>query len=171
MTAIWLFLKGIPLWVWIALALLGAGLLYGSSRYDAGAASVRVQWDAQKAKDKAAAEKLNTEYRARERSEQLAAVAAWKKYDEAITNGKNEAEALRADLLSAKRRVRIEWRNGQCDVSSDNPTDGSGESLAELQAASVGRIAGIGTEADARVNLLIERYTEAVNTCNTTPTR
>lgn len=53
MTAILLFLKGIPLWVWIAIALLGAGLWYGSSRYDAGAESVQVAWHAQKAKDKA----------------------------------------------------------------------------------------------------------------------
>lgn len=167
MTAVWLFLKSIPLWVWVALALLGAGLWYGSSRYDAGAESVQVAWDTQKAKDKAAAEKLNTEYRAREAADQLATLEARRQYDEAIANGKNEAATLRADLLSAKRRVRVEWRSGQCDVSPDSSPDGSGESLAELQAASVGRIAGIGTEADARVTFLLSRYAQAEKVCGT----
>lgn len=53
MTAIWLFLKGIPLWVWAVIALLVAGWLYGQHQYGAGESARQAQWDAQKAKDQA----------------------------------------------------------------------------------------------------------------------
>lgn len=46
MTAIWLFLKGVPLWVWAVIALLGAGWLYGQHQFDAGQADRQKDWDA-----------------------------------------------------------------------------------------------------------------------------
>lgn len=46
MTAIWLFLKGVPLWVWAVLALVGAGWLYGQHQFNAGQADRQKDWDA-----------------------------------------------------------------------------------------------------------------------------
>lgn len=53
MTAVWLFLKGIPLWVWAVIGLVVAGWLYGQHQYGAGESARQAQWDAQKAKDQA----------------------------------------------------------------------------------------------------------------------
>lgn len=167
LTLAWSFLKGVPLWVWLGLALLAGGLYYGHVRYESGQESVQIKWDAQKAKDKALADKLNADYRARERTEQLAAVEAWKKYDEAILAGKNQAAAITADLLSAKRQLRDYWGNGECDLPPDNAADRAGESNAELRAKAAGRIIETGTEADARITLLIERYQQAEKVCGT----
>lgn len=61
MTAIWLFLKAIPIWVWVALALLGAGLWYGSSRYDAGQADKQADWDKSVERGKAEVARLTAE--------------------------------------------------------------------------------------------------------------
>lgn len=46
MTGFLLFLKGVPLWVWAVLVLLGAGLFYGHLRYEAGQADIQQAWDA-----------------------------------------------------------------------------------------------------------------------------
>ncbi len=40
------FLRLIPAWVWVALLLVGAGLWYGSTRYNAGEGSKQAEWDA-----------------------------------------------------------------------------------------------------------------------------
>lgn len=39
------YLKLVPAWVWIALALVAAGLLYGHTRFNAGQASTQAKWD------------------------------------------------------------------------------------------------------------------------------
>jgi hypothetical protein len=46
MTAILLFLKGVPLWVWAVIALVAGGWLYGNYRYHAGEDARQAQWDA-----------------------------------------------------------------------------------------------------------------------------
>ena len=50
MSAIWLFLKAVPSWVWVALALLAGGLFYGHTRYNAGQEDVQGKWDAEHAR-------------------------------------------------------------------------------------------------------------------------
>lgn len=168
MTAFLLFLRKVPLWVWVALALLVAGLFYGHLRFNAGQADIQTQWDAQKAKDLAAAQKLDREYRAKEAAEQKAAIESKAKRDKEIADGKVLADRLTADLLSAKRRVRVEWRTGECDVSPDNPIDGRGKTAAQLQGEALGEVSRIGSEAEADYAHLVRRYTEAEKTCNTT---
>lgn len=60
-TAAMVFLKGLPVWVWIALGLLAAGLLYGHTRYNAGQADVQGRWDESVAAGKAEVERLKAE--------------------------------------------------------------------------------------------------------------
>jgi hypothetical protein len=61
MTAILLFLRGVPLWVWLTLGLLGAGLFYGHLRYNAGQADVQAKWDESTARGKVEVERLKSE--------------------------------------------------------------------------------------------------------------
>lgn len=169
MTAIWLFLKGVPLWVWAALALLVAGLLYGQARFDAGQADRQAQWDAQKAKDKAAADRLDKAYREREAANRLASVESQLTKDRAIADGKQAAADLRAELIARPYLVREHWRTSKCDVPSDHSADGRGESAEELQAAAIGRISGVGSEAEADYAHLVRRYEQAEKTCGVIP--
>lgn len=55
------FLKGLPAWVWIAMALLIGGWYYGRLRYEAGYESVRKDWAASIEKGKAEIERLKKE--------------------------------------------------------------------------------------------------------------
>lgn len=168
-TAALVFLKGVPLWVWAVIALVAGGLWYGSSRYDAGAESVQVAWDAQKAKDQAKVDRQNKENRAKEAADQLAASKQRETYEQAVASGKQRAADLAADLLAERRKLRSFWSGGGCSASPDNAADRSGESDAKLRAEAVERIVGIGAEADARVTFLLSRYAQAEKVCGTIP--
>lgn len=61
MIAVLAFLRGVPLWVWVALALLLAALGYGHLRYNAGQAATQAEWDASVAKGRAEVERLKSE--------------------------------------------------------------------------------------------------------------
>lgn len=60
-TAAWLFLKGLPAWVWVALALLAGGWYYGHTRYEAGELAVQTKWDESVARGKAEVERIKAE--------------------------------------------------------------------------------------------------------------
>lgn len=60
-TAIGLFLKGIPLWVWAVIALVAAGWLYGQHQYNAGQAATQADWDASVERGKAEVARLTNE--------------------------------------------------------------------------------------------------------------
>ena len=61
MTAILLFLKRVPSWAWIGLALIAAGWFYGHTRYNAGQADVQAKWDASVEKGKAEIARLQAQ--------------------------------------------------------------------------------------------------------------
>lgn len=178
MTAFFLFvgkfLKGIPLWVWAAIAL-GVGFwAYGEFKESAGLregrAEIQADWDAQKATDKAAAEEENRRNRAKEAANQAAAQAARTQLQQDIADGNQRAETLAADLAAERgKRVRDIWRSGQCDVSSDHAADRAGEGTTNAQAESIGRIDRELSAAEARITFLLARYAEAEKTCGTIP--
>lgn len=171
MTAIWLFLKGVPLWVWAVIALVIGGWLYGNSRYHAGEDARQAQWDAQKAKDQAEVDRQNRQNRAKEAADELAAAESRKTYEYAISAGEQRAAALAADLLSERRKLRDLWAPGRCDAGSDSAADRSGEENARLRASAVERIVATGAEADARITFLLARYAQAEKVCGTIPER
>lgn len=174
LVAIWQFLKRVPLWVWVVIALLAAGWLYGNHQFNAGEtqgkAEVQAKWDTQKAKDQAEVDRQNRENRAKEAADQKAAATERKTYEQAISAGQERAKALAADLLSERRKLLSFWSGGGCSASPNNAADRSGENDAQLRAEAVGRILGIGAEADARVNFLLSRYAQAEKVCGTIPT-
>lgn len=170
MTAIWLFLKGIPLWVWAVLALIAGGWLYGQSRFTDGQEAVRVEWAAQRAKDQAEVDRQNKANRAKEAADQLAATQQRQEYDQAIQQGKDRAAGLAADLLAERRKLRDIWTGNRCDSSSDSAADATGEDPAQLRAEAVQRIVAAGAEADARITFLLSRYAQAEKVCGTIPT-
>lgn len=170
MTGILLFLKGVPLWVWAVLVLVGAGLFYGHLRYQAGQADIQQAWDAQRAKDQAEVDRQNRENRAKEAADKAAAEVSRGTYEKAIADGKQRASALAADLVSERRKLRNIWTGGRCHPSPDSPADRSGESDAKLRAEALERVSGIGSEADARVTFLLSRYAQAEKVCGTIPT-
>lgn len=61
MAAALLLLKRVPAWAWIALALIGAGWLYGHTCYNAGQADVQAKWDASVERGKAQVARLQAE--------------------------------------------------------------------------------------------------------------
>ncbi len=61
MTAILAFFKLVPAWVWLALALVSAGLFYGHTRYNAGQESTQVKWDASIKRGEAEVTRLKSE--------------------------------------------------------------------------------------------------------------
>lgn len=172
--AIWQFLKRVPLWVWVVIALVTAGWLYGNHQFNAGETQgkveVQAKWDAKKAQYLSEIDRQNRENRAKEAADQLAASKQRESYEQAIASGKQRAADLAADLLAERRKLRSFWSGGGCPVSPDNAADRSGESDAQLRAEAVERIVGIGAEADARVTFLLSRYAQAEKVCGTIPT-
>ena len=170
MTAIWLFLKGIPFWVWAVIALLVAGWLYGQHQYGAGESARQAQWDAQKATDQAEVDLQNKENRAKEAADQLAAAESRRTYEQSLQDAQARTAAVTADLIAERRKLRGIWTGGRCDASPSDAADRSGEDSAQLRAEAVGRVLGIGAEADARVKFLLSRYAQAEKVCGTIPT-
>lgn len=128
------------------------------------------RWDQHIAADKAAdqvRQQENAEYRSREKVAKVALVDIRKQRDKALTDGKKAADDLRADLLARPERVREHWRVRKCDLPKDSAADGSGESAAGLQAASIGRVSGIGSEAEADYAFIVQRYLQAEKVCGT----
>jgi hypothetical protein len=55
------FLGRIPAWVWVALALIAGGWYYGHTRYEAGQADVKAEWNASVERGKKEVERLKKE--------------------------------------------------------------------------------------------------------------
>lgn len=123
MTAIWLFLKGIPMWVWIALGLVAAGLLYGSSRFDAGLEKGRIELAAHLEDDKAATAKFNAETAKKDTAQAEAIAQIGFRYEREKADALKAQDSVIADLRSGAVRVRDRFRT--CPGVSNAPA-GSG---------------------------------------------
>lgn len=102
-----------------------------------------------------------------EEANAAASLAAKDQLNEALTNGKTRADKLAADLLAERHKLRAFWSqgSGNCPMPGDSATLSAGQDAAQLRSEAIGRIYGIGAEADAREAYLIQRYDSAVVTC------
>lgn len=110
MTAIWLFLKGVPLWVWLGLGLIAGGLYYGHTRFEAGAASVQATLDAHLAADKAATEAFNAETKAKDAAQAEAIAQIGFRYEREKADALDAKDAVIAGLRAGTVRVRDRFR-------------------------------------------------------------
>jgi hypothetical protein len=150
-TAIWLFLKGVPVWVWVAIALLGAGLLYGSSRYDAGLDKGRAELAAHLEADKVATAKFNAETAKKDAAQAEALRQVGFQYERDKAHALDQKDAVIASLRSGALVLRKQWRCPKAPVSDAPSGAGSGNEEAELRFADIGNLVRIGHEADAQV--------------------
>lgn len=151
MTAIWLFLKGIPLWVWVALALLGAGLWYGSSRYDAGLDKGRTELAAHLEADKVATAKFNAETAKKDAAQAEALRQVGFQYERDKAHALDQKDAVIADLRSGALVLRKQWRCPKAPVSDAPSGAGSPDVEAELRNTDAGRLVGIAAQCDAQI--------------------
>lgn len=104
--------------------------------------------------------KAESEYRALEKSGEQATADARSARDEELSDALTKNAALAADVAAGKRRLREAWAGQSCPAPGmPNPdaADGSGTSRAELQGASIERIAGTLDECESRVRFFIKR--------------
>lgn len=151
MIAVWAFLKGIPLWVWLGLALLAGGLYYGHVRFEAGQADVQAKFDQHLEADKVATAKFNAETKAKEaaQAEKLAQVGF--QYERDKAHALDQKDRVIADLRSGAVSLRPQWR---CPASPMPDTPGSTQAVddaADLREADAGSLVSIAAACDAHV--------------------
>lgn len=96
------FLKLVPSWVWIALALVGAGLFYGHTRYNAGQADTQAKWDKSVEKGKAEVARLKE-------AAGKVTVRVETKYIDRVKTIREKADAI-------VREVKVFVPVGSCDL-------------------------------------------------------
>jgi prophage endopeptidase len=124
MGAFGLFLKAVPLWVWVALGLLAAGLFYGHTRYNAGQADIQEKYDAHLAADKAATDKANAEYRAKEQKDRDRLAELGFQHERDKMAAQDEYERTVACLRSGGCGMQKRW---SCPTGVSQAAAGSGE--------------------------------------------
>lgn len=157
MTAILLFLRKVPLWVWVALALLAAGLFYGHLRFNAGEASgkavVQKKFDAHLAADKEATDKANAAYRAKEQKDRDRLAEIGFQYERDKMAAKDEADRVIAGLRNDSLRLRDRFRGSCPNVSQapGSPGIGAGQADAGFNEADAGVAFGIARDGDQAI--------------------
>jgi hypothetical protein len=173
MTAILLFLRGVPVWVWLALGLLCAGLFYGHLRYNAGQADVQADWDAEKAAfavQMAEAEAAVAAKSLEVRTAYDAGIAASAKMREKeISDAYSRGKSAAAGIKSGAVGVRTVWRDRECPASAEGAGTGSGEwaaGVSDDRAEAIGRVLTIGGTADATYSEAYRRLESAQKLLN-----
>lgn len=151
MTAVLLFLKGVPLWIWVALALMSAGLLYGHARYNAGQADIQGKFDAHLAADQAATDKANAAYRAKEQKDRDHLAELGFQYERDKMAAKDEYERTVACLRAGGCGLQKRW---SCPAGVPQAAAGAGEPDAAERdrQESAARIVRAADECDSQVN-------------------
>lgn len=136
MIAFWAFLRAVPSWAWLGLGLLGAGLLYGHLRYNAGQADIQAKWDSEKAAftirmaeaEAQVAGKTQAVNAAYDAGVASAAQMKEREISDAYQRGKAAGERIRAGAVS----VRTVWRDRDCPAATEGPGSGSGAGPAQV---------------------------------------
>ncbi|MFT3805419.1 lysis system i-spanin subunit Rz [Arenimonas sp.] len=173
-------IAAVPGWAWVALAIAGAllasHLWYGSTRYDAGAASrqqeidaLQTRFDDYVAADRAAAEAAKLAAQTAEQAQRDVFASLDAKHQKDLDDAKRKADAVVAGLRAGNLRLRNEWRGCQANAGrnlSETPASpGVADDATQLREASAGRIIRAGADADAQITGL----QSALRTCTAAP--
>lgn len=155
MTALLLFLRKVPLWVWVALALLGAGLFYGHTRYNAGQADIQGKWDAYKAKMVAVTNEAAELARKARQDYADTSEQAQRAYDDGRQSGLLANQSVVDDLRNDRKRLQNGW--GACLASPRRTAAGASSGANEIAGVppeAFGRVLQVGSDADTQVTWL-----------------
>jgi len=158
--AFWDFLTSIPWQVWAGLLLagllVGSHLSYGSSRYDAGAASVQADWDKEKAKTRAAIEEAERQVAVVEKRMRDEYAAAADRFLKEQENAKLQHDATVTGLLAGTERLRRSFRCPAPGVpgASAGPTGSDDPDGAGFDAADAVVAFGIARDGDTAIRRL-----------------
>jgi hypothetical protein len=151
MTALWLFLKGIPAWVWLLILIVAAGLAYGQFRFGAGKAEVQAQFDIHLAADKAATEAFNAETKAKDAAQAEAIAQIGFRYEREKADALDKQAAVIADLRDGTLKLRQQWRCPASPMSDAAEGAGNPDDAADLRNTDAGNLIGISAACDTQV--------------------
>lgn len=145
------FLRLVPSWVWVAILLVGVGLWYGQTRYNAGQADVKAEWDKSIDRGKVLLADKEREYRAQEHRHAADMARIGTEHEQERKDASDAAyQRAIADVRSG--RLRGVW---QCPADPAMPGPGdstaNGHGASDLRAEAVAAVLRVGAEADAHV--------------------
>ena len=161
---IWLtilnWVRKVPSWVWLALAIAGSVWFYGHLRYNAGEASqkaetakVQAKFDAYKTEvQKAVAIRL-TQNKIKEAEDRQVFAQIAEQYKKDIADAKAEGNRIAADLRAGNIKLRKQWQGCSVPAKAADGSSGADEE-ARLREESAGRIIGNAAEADSWIRAL-----------------
>lgn len=151
MTAVWLFLKGIPAWIWLLILIVCLGLAYGQHRHGSGLAEGRAELAAHLESDKVATAKFNAETAKKDaaQAEKLAQVGF--QYERDKAHALDQKDAVIADLRSGAIVLRKQWRCPKAPMSDAPSGSGVADDAADVQFTSAGDLVRITDTCQAQV--------------------
>lgn len=147
------WLRKVPSWVWLALAIAGSVWFYGHLRYNAGEAEAEAKLSAYKTEvQKAVAIRL-TQNKIKEAEDRKVFAEIAEQYKKDIADAKAKGNRIAADLRAGNIKLRKQWQG--CSVPT-KAADGSAgiDEDARLREESAGRIIGNAAEADSWIRAL-----------------
>lgn len=159
---IWLkFLKWVrlvPNWVWMALAIIGSVMFYGHLRYNAGQADGEAKLSAYKQEVQKAVAKQIAQNAAKEAQDRAVFAQIASQYAKDIENAKAKSDSVIAGLRNGNIKLRKQWRG----CATPQAADGSSgiDENARLREESAGRIIGNAAEADGWIKALQDVITQ-----------
>lgn len=150
-TAALAFLKGVPLWVWAVIALVGTGWLYGNHQKGVGLAKGRAELAAHLAEDKAATEKFNAETAKKDAAQAEALRQVGFQYERDKAHALDQKDAVIRDLRAGKLSLRPQWRCPAASVPNAPGGAGGADADSGIREESAAELVSIAAQCDAQV--------------------
>lgn len=151
MTALWLFLKGIPAWVWLLILIVCLGAAFGQHRYGSGLAKGRAELAAHLEADKEATAKFNAETAKKDAAQAEALRQVGFQYERDKAHALDQKDAVIADLRSGALVLRKQWRCSASPVSDAPSGAGSSDADAGVREESAAELVSLAAQCDAQV--------------------
>jgi len=154
---IWLtilnWVRKVPSWVWLALAIAGSVWFYGHLRYNAGEAEAEAKLSAYKTEvQKAVAIRL-TQNKIKEAEDRKVFAEIAEQYKKDIADAKAKGNRIAADLRAGNIKLRKQWQGCSVPAKAADGSSGIDENT-RLRAKDSGDLVRAGSEADSWIRAL-----------------